>query len=75
VKRPPGGHTPGMAIKDIIGSLLGRRQPSAEPADKPDSPSGSPHTVGAPKAGEAGAPRSATSSAPEKTSDTGTTGS
>jgi hypothetical protein len=67
VKRRPGGQTPGMAIKDIIGSLLGRGR-SEEPA--PQSPSGSPHTVGAPKPGEAGAPRSATSSARDTTPET-----
>ena len=66
MKRRPGGHTPGMAIKDIIGSLLGRGR-SAEPEDAQPSPSGSPHTVGAPNAGEAGAPRSSTTSAGETT--------
>ena len=77
MKRPPGGHTPGMAIKDIIDRLLGRgrEHPSAETADEPPSPSGSPHTVGAPNAGEAGAPRSSTSSAPENDAETGPTGS
>jgi len=74
VKRRPGGNTPGMAIKDIIDSLLGRGR-SAEPADAKNSPSGPPDTVGAPKAGEAGAPRSSTSSAGENTTQTGTSGS
>jgi hypothetical protein len=69
VKRRPGGHTPVMAIKDIIGSLLGRgRSQESHP------PSGSPHTVGAPKPGEAGAPRSATSSARDKAPETPRTG-
>jgi hypothetical protein len=65
VKQPPGGQTPGMAIKDIIGSLLGRGR-STESKQPQGSPSGPPQTVGAPKPGEAGAPRSGTSSASER---------
>jgi hypothetical protein len=54
-----------MAIKDIIASLLGRGSSEERKDTQQRSPSGSPHTVGAPKPGEAGAPRSSTSSASE----------
>jgi hypothetical protein len=57
-----------MAIrpKDILGFVVGRGR-LRRTDDARRTTSGSPHTVGAPKAGEAGAPRSSTSSAKRKT--------